>query len=59
MQNHLNSALSLGELFREEKINYFRKWRAENKDKVKKHNENYWKRKAEQKLKNKINSEEA
>ena len=27
---------------------YFRDWRAKNKDKVKKHNQNYWERKAKQ-----------
>lgn len=27
---------------------YFREWRAKNKDKVKKHNQNYWERKAKQ-----------
>ncbi|MDQ5983891.1 MAG: hypothetical protein RUMPE_00920 [Eubacteriales bacterium SKADARSKE-1] len=30
---------------------YFRQWRAKNKDKVKKHNQNYWRKKAEQRLK--------
>lgn len=30
---------------------YFKEWRAKNPDKVKMHNENYWRRKAEQKLK--------
>ena len=39
------------ELIKEERLSYFRKWRAANKDKVKQHNENYWKRKAEKRLK--------
>jgi len=34
---------NMQDLIHEEKINYFRQWRANNKDKVKKHNENYWK----------------
>lgn len=29
---------------------YFRKWRAANKDKVRQHNENYWRRRAEKQL---------
>jgi len=41
----------IDELAKKERLEYFRKWRAANKDKVRKHNENYWKRKAEQKLK--------
>ena len=40
------------ELIREEKADYFKKWRAANKDRVKQHNENYWKKKAEQRLQN-------
>lgn len=39
------------EMARSERREYFRKWRAANPDKVKKHNEDYWKKKAEQKLK--------
>lgn len=38
------------ELAAEERREYFRKWRAANKDKVAKHNANYWRKKAEQKL---------
>lgn len=41
---------TLDELILEEKRSYFKKWRSENKDKVKNHNANYWKRKTEQKL---------
>jgi len=36
---------------------YFRKWRAANKDRVKNHNENYWRKKAEQKLNEKAGKE--
>jgi uncharacterized short protein YbdD (DUF466 family) len=35
----------------EEKREYFRKWRKNNPDKVKKHNENYWRKRAEKRLK--------
>ncbi|HHU07387.1 MAG TPA: phosphatase [Clostridiaceae bacterium] len=42
---------ALEQLALEEKREYYRKWRAENKDKIKKYQETYWKRKAEQKLK--------
>ena len=37
-------------LIHEEKASYFRNWRANNKDKVKKHNENYWKKRALEKM---------
>ena len=47
------------ELIREEKTNYFKEWRAKNKDKVKKHNENYWKRRAEKRLQSETKGEEA
>ena len=41
----------LDDLAREERREYYRKWRAEHKDNVKKHNQNYWRKKAAQKLK--------
>ena len=34
----------------EEKREYFRKWRKNNPDKVKRHNENYWRKRAEKRL---------
>ena len=34
----------------EEKREYFRQWRKNNPDKVKKHNENYWRKRAEKRL---------
>ena len=34
----------------EEKREYFRHWRRNNPDKVKKHNENYWRKRAEKRL---------
>lgn len=41
---------SIEELAREERLAYFREWRANNKDKVKKHNATYWEKKAKLKL---------
>lgn len=40
---------------REERLKYFREWRHNNADKVKKHNQNYWLKKAEKKLKEEKN----
>ena len=34
----------------EEKREYFRRWRKNNPDKVKKQNENYWRKRAEKRL---------
>lgn len=34
---------------------YFRKWRKNNRDKVKKYNENYWRKRAERSLEAEIN----
>ena len=41
----------LEKLAEEIRKEYFRKWRSENKDRIKKNAADYWKRKAEQKLK--------
>ena len=41
---------NIEELARQERLEYFRQWRANNKDKVKQHNQNYWIKKAQQKL---------
>lgn len=38
------------ELAQKERQEYFRNWRKQNPDKVKKHNENYWMRKAAQRV---------
>jgi len=38
------------ELIKEERRAYFRKWRSENKDKVRMHNATYWERRVEKKL---------
>ena len=40
----------LDELARREKLKYFKDWRSKNRDKIKKNNQNYWRRKAERKL---------
>lgn len=40
----------LDELARRERLEYFRAWRAKNKDRVKKSNAEYWKRRAEKRL---------
>ena len=42
---------ALEQLSLEERREYFRKWRANNKDRVTKHNADYWKKRAEQRLK--------
>lgn len=42
---------TIEQLAAEERREYFRQWRAANKDKVKKHNATYWQRRAEKKLK--------
>ena len=39
------------ELIKKAKKEYFKKWRDNNKDKVKKHNETYWKKRVEKMLK--------
>lgn len=35
---------------KEERLKYFREWRRKNKEKVKRHNKNYWEKKAKEKL---------
>ncbi len=35
---------------KEERLKYFREWRRKNKEKVKRHNKNYWEKKAKVKL---------
>lgn len=41
---------NIEELARAERLEYFRKWRAANKDKVRESNRKYWQRKAEKRL---------
>ncbi len=43
----------------EEKREYFRQWRKNNPDKVKKHNENYWRKRAEKRLEAEAKDNEA
>jgi len=40
----------LNEMAQSEKNEYLRNWRAKNKEKVKRYNDEYWKRKAQKKL---------
>lgn len=47
MRNTSNTTEEVAATIRRE---YYRKWRAANKDKVRQHNENYWRRKAEKQL---------
>ena len=44
---------AIEELAKEERRLYYQKWRAENKDKIRKQNSEYWIRKAEKVLKEK------
>ena len=46
----MSAITEMEKLVKVERQTYFREWRAKNKEKVKKHNENYWKKKATQKL---------
>lgn len=41
----------INDMARDMRREYFRKWRAANPDKVKRHNAAYWRKKAERKLK--------
>jgi hypothetical protein len=41
---------SLEEIAKEERRRYQREWRRKNKDKVKEHNQRYWKKKALERL---------
>lgn len=41
--------MSLEELARKERLEYYREWRAKNKDKVREHNRRYWERRAARK----------
>lgn len=42
--------LKIEEVARLERIEYFKKWRINNKDKVSKHNKNYWEKKARERM---------
>lgn len=43
------TAITLKERAAEERREYFRQWRAKNKDKVRENNRRYWERRAEKK----------
>lgn len=47
---------SVEEMAREERLAYFKEWRANNKDKVKKYNASYWQKRAIEKAKTKENN---
>ena len=49
---------AIDEQARQERLAYFKDWRAANPDKTKKHRETYWRKKAEQALQNKFTAEE-
>lgn len=40
-------------MMQQEKREYFRQWRKNNPDKIKKYNENYWRKRAENRLESK------
>ncbi|MCL1858270.1 MAG: hypothetical protein FWF92_03455 [Oscillospiraceae bacterium] len=42
---------TIDEIIKEEKKQYYKKWRENNPDKVKKHNSDYWRRRVERKIK--------
>jgi len=46
----VNSNENISALARQERLTYFKNWRENNKDKVKQHNQNYWKKRVERKL---------
>lgn len=43
--------MTIEEMAMQERREYMRKWRANNKERIKKHQSDYWKRKAEQRAK--------
>lgn len=46
---------SIEEIAREERLAYFKEWRANNKDRVKRYNATYWQKRAAEKAKAKEN----
>lgn len=44
---------------RKERLEYFRQWRKDNPKKVKKHNENYWKKRALARMNQSANQNES
>lgn len=51
----LENNRTIEELARNERLAYFKEWRANNKDKVKKYNTAYWEKRAARKSKEKEN----
>lgn len=49
---------TLEELAQEERLSYFREWRAKNKDRVKENNRRYWEKKALERQRQQHESEE-
>ena len=49
---------NVDELARSERLFYFKNWRAHNKDKVRQHNKNYWRRRAAKKFSEVKNADE-
>ena len=47
----------IDELAKEERLAYYKAWRAANPDKVKRQNKNYWRKRAERKLNEQQSSE--
>lgn len=41
---------NIKDLIKEEQHKYFKEWRKNNKDKVKKHNQNYWEKRVQKRL---------
>lgn len=52
-----NTNATIESVIAEERKAYFKEWRAKNKDKVRQHNQNYWRKRAEQRIaaSNKVN----
>lgn len=46
--NFMTEASKMEEKMKETRREYYRQWRAKNKDKVRQHNRNYWLKKAQQ-----------
>lgn len=44
-------AMTVEEMAKTERLEYFRQWRAANKDRIREHNANYWRKRAEKRLK--------
>lgn len=50
MENRQLKDAGIEKLARTERLDYLRKWRAKNKDKVRQHNATYWEKRAKKKL---------